>query len=220
MNILAVDTGSEHGSAVVRMDGAVVAQVRPEASLHYSEHLFESIDALLCQAGIPLDDIDLFAAVRGPGSFTGLRVGLAAMDGFAFARQKKTAGVSALAALAWQVGAVNGSIVPILDARRGEIYGAVYERRGEELVEVTPPAVLQPAEWLRTLSGDAKYFCGPGAEIHRNPIETREQWTVVQVSPYLAATIAEMAGRGHGEPLEPLYIRRTAAEIRRMKAQS
>ncbi len=220
MNILAVDTGSEHGSAAVRMGGAVVAEIRPETSLQYSEHLFESIDALLDQAGIPLDDIDLFAAVRGPGSFTGLRVGLAAMDGFAFARGKETAGVSALAALAWQVGAVNGSIVPILDARRGEIYGAVYERRGEELVEVTPAAVLQPAEWLRTLSGDAKYFCGGGAEIHRILIETHEEWTVVQVSPYLAATIAEMVDRGNGEALEPLYIRRTAAEIHRMKAQS
>lgn len=219
MNILAVDTSSDHGSAVVRMGGTVVAEVRPEASLQYSEHLFESIDAVLGQAGIPLDGIDLFAAVRGPGSFTGLRVGLATMDGFAFARKKETAGISALAALAWQVGAVSGPIVPVLDARRGEIYGAVFERRGEELVEVTPPALEQPAEWLRTRFGDVTTFCGAGAEIHRNQIETKGEWTVVQVSPYLAAAAAEMAGNGNGEPLEPLYIRRTSAEIHRLKAQ-
>lgn len=219
MNILAVDTSSDHGSAAVHVGGRAVAEVRPEAPLQYSENLFSAIDVLLHRAGIGLGGIDLFAAARGPGSFTGLRVGMAAMDGFAFTGKKETAGVSTLAALAWQVGAVEGTIAPVLDARRGEVYGALFERRDQELVEVRPPAVLQPAEWLRTLSGDSVVVCGAGAWAHRDLIETRPGCRIVAVSPYLAPTIGEMAGAGHREPLEPLYVRRTSAEIRRLNVQ-
>jgi len=219
MNILAVDTTSERGSAVIRIGHRVGAEVRKDTAMQYSEHLFHSIDRLFDQVDITLDDIDIFAAARGPGSFTGLRIGLATMEGFAFTKQKESFGVSTLAALAWQAGNVDGHIVPVIDARRGEIYAAVFRRDGEELVEVTSPAVLQPAEWLRSLQDTHTVFCGAGVEAHRNLVEANPNWQVVEVNPYLAATVAAMAGTANREPLEPLYLRRTSAEVNRISGR-
>src|SRR5207302_6564780 len=98
----------------------------------------------------------VFAAARGPGSFTGLRVGIAAMEGFEAAHQKRGAGISTLEALAWKTGICDGLIAPMIDARRGDIYGAVYRRtrNGEvfdTLIEEHPPVVLKPAQWLEVL---------------------------------------------------------------------
>jgi tRNA threonylcarbamoyladenosine biosynthesis protein TsaB len=223
MNILAVDTSSELGSAVIRVGDRIVAQIRPDTSLQYSEHLFASIDQLFDQVDLKLDDIDSFAAVRGPGSFTGLRVGLATMEGFAFTMGKPTYGISTLAALAWQVdsgGQPGTQIVPILDARRGEIYSAVYVRDGEELVEVSPPAVLQPAQWFESLGQGPTVFCGDGTSGHRVAIEAQAKWNITDVSPYLATVVAMMADTDSREVLEPLYVRRTTAEINRLANQS
>ena len=219
MNVLAVDTTSQQGSAVIEIEHQVAAEVRKESSMQYSEHLFHSIDVLFDQVDITLDDIDIFAAARGPGSFTGLRVGLATIEGLAFTKGKERFGVSTLAALAWQAGNVDGHIVPVIDARRGEIYCAVFRRDGEELVEVTSPAVLQPAVWLANLQNIHTVFCGAGVEAHRSLVEANPHWEVVEVNPYLAATVAAMAGTENREPLEPLYIRRTSAEVNRMSGR-
>ena len=158
MNILAVDTSSERGSVCLRTGPEVVAEVRLATSIQHSERLFQSVDFLFKSVDVTIEDIDIFAAARGPGSFTGLRVGLAAMDGFAFAKGKRSAGVSTLAALAWQVGATEAAIAPVLDARRGEIYSTLYGWKDEELVELRTPAVLQPAEWVDSLPREAIVF--------------------------------------------------------------
>jgi tRNA threonylcarbamoyladenosine biosynthesis protein TsaB len=219
MNILAIDTSSDCGSAVIQIEDEVVAEVRKDASMQYSEHLFGSIDVLFAQVDITLDDIDIFAAARGPGSFTGLRVGLATMAGFAFTKGKESFGVSTLAALAWQAGHVAPQIAAVLDARRGEVYGAMYRRDGEELVEVSAPAVLQPAEWLNGLRDSATVFCGAGVEALRSRVETNPNWEVVEVNPYLARTVASMAETKNRDPPEPLYVRRTSAEVNRLSGR-
>lgn len=217
MNILATDTGSDHGSTVIQIEGQVAAEVRKDASLQHSEHLFQSIELLFDQVDITIDDIDIFAAARGPGSFTGLRVGLATMEGFAFAKGKESFGISTLAALAWGAGDVDRPIVSILDARRGEIYGAIFDRDGEDLIEVTPPTVLQPAKLLQKVQNRDAVFCGSGAEMYRDLIETGPHWEFLQVNPFLAAAVASMVETKHREPLEPLYIRRTNAEVNRLR---
>src|SRR5215471_18602943 len=144
MRVLAVDTSSEHGSVCVTDNGEVLGEIRLASSVQYSERLFRSIEFLFQHLNFPLNDIDIFAAARGPGSFTGLRVGIAAMEGFVAAHQKRGAGVSTLQALAWKTGLRDVRIAPMIDARRGDIYGAVYRRtRGEDpfdtLIEEQPP---------------------------------------------------------------------------------
>src|ERR1051326_1733613 len=102
MHILAVDTSSERGSVCVADGGEILGEIRLASSIQHSERLFRSIEFLFQYLPFRLEDIDIFAAARGPGSFTGLRVGIAAMEGFAAAHHKRGVGVTTLQALAWK----------------------------------------------------------------------------------------------------------------------
>ena len=214
MNVLAVDTSSEKGSVAITGDGEVLGEVRLVSSIQHSERLFRSIDFLFAHVDITIEDIDLFAAARGPGSFTGLRVGLAAVEGFAFANDKPSVGVSTLAAMAWQVGEPNTPLAPMLDARRCEFYCALFERQGEELVELRQPVVLKAAEWFACLPESRVLFCG-NAVSDALPSDRPREWEVVSIDPYLSATIARMATTSNREALEPLYIKTFGAEAKK-----
>src|SRR4051812_46213885 len=116
MRILSVDTSSERGSVCVADGLEIIGEIRLAGSIQYSERLFRSIEFLFQQLPIRLSDIDLFVAARGPGSFTGLRVGLAAMQAFVAAEGKRGAGITTLEALAWKTGLVGDLIAPMIDA--------------------------------------------------------------------------------------------------------
>jgi tRNA threonylcarbamoyladenosine biosynthesis protein TsaB len=139
VTILALDTTSEHASLALRRDGATLAQLTLHSSEGYAHLVFPAIQRLLSDAGVSLEEIDCFAAAGGPGSFTGVRVGLAAVKGLAAASGKPVAGVSNLRALA-----SNGNLHPVIDARRGEVYTAVYDA---ELRAISPETVA-PASGL------------------------------------------------------------------------
>ena len=212
MRVLAVDTSSERGSVCLVDDSSVLGEIRLKRSVQHSDRLFRSIDFLLRYVPFELPDIDLFVAARGPGSFTGLRVGLAAMEAFSAAHDKPGVGISTLEALAWKCGFTGTWIAPVIDARRGEVYGGLYRREGATLTQVQPPTVMRPEEWFTSLPASEIVFCGDGALRYREFI-TRAEWSIVEVDLYLATTLAELAlqpGRG---PLSPLYVRRTEAEI-------
>src|SRR5678815_458597 len=112
MRVLAVDTSSDRGSVCVSDNNEVLGEIRLASSVQYSERLFRSVEFLFQHMSFKLSDVDLFAAARGPGSFTGLRVGLAAMEGFVAAHGKPGAGVSTLEALAWKTGFDNVLLAP------------------------------------------------------------------------------------------------------------
>ncbi len=213
LNLLSVDTSSDCGSVAVVSHGKVLGEIRLANSIQHSERLFRSIEFLFQQVELTLNEIDIFAAARGPGSFTGLRVGLAAIEGFAFARKKASVGVSTLVASAWQVRRDNALISPVINARRSEIYSALYRRQGEELIELRAPTVLKPAQWLSALPNEPIVFCGSGAHEIKPEIAERSEWEVMPVSPYLAAAIADVSVTANREPLEPLYVRPASAEV-------
>jgi tRNA threonylcarbamoyladenosine biosynthesis protein TsaB len=215
MRILAADTSSLHGSVCVVDGHELIGEVRLASSMQHSEHFFRAVEFLFQHSPFQLADIDLFAAARGPGSFTGLRVGLAAMNGFAAAHEKPSAGVTTLEALAWKTGIEDALVVPTTDARRGEIYGAVYRRVGERLIEEQSAVVLKPAQWLASLPRQPLAFCGDAAIRYRREIEAQRGWTVHSLDLYIASTIAELAATPNHGPLEPLYVRKTDAEIAR-----
>ena len=215
MRILAADTSSRHGSLCVVDGQELIGEVRLASLMQHSEHFFRAVEFLLQHIPFQLADIDLFVAARGPGSFTGLRVGLAAMNGFAAAHGKPGAGITTLEALAWKTGIEGALVVPTTDARRGEIYGAVYRRAGETLIEEQSAVVLKPAEWFASLPRQPLVFCGDAAIRYRPEIEAQRGWTVHPLDLYVASTIAELAGTPNRGPLEPLYVRKTDAEIAR-----
>src|SRR5262249_21157949 len=146
------------------------------------------------------------------------RVGLGAMGAFVAAHKKQGVGVSTLQALAWKTGSRDVLIAPTIDARRGDVYGAVYRRvatdsASETLVEERPPVVLKPAQWLASLSRVPVIFCGDGAYRYRALIQEQAGWSIHSMDLYLASTIAELAVMPKSGPLAPLYVRKTDAEV-------
>lgn len=156
MRILAVDTTSAFGSIALVEDGLVVEEVPMHSPDGFSQTLFEAIRQLLDRREWTIDSFGCFAAAAGPGSFTGVRVGLTTVKGLAEATGAYAIAVSNLEALA-ACGSARVRAV-IADARRGEVYGAVYDAQGQAIV---PEAVQPFFQWLRSLPPDVGEVISP-----------------------------------------------------------
>ena len=128
MLTLALDTSSPAGSLAVLRDERVIGTVSTWTDEIYSSRMFRHLEFLLKELSLGLGEFDLFAVAAGPGSFTGLRVGLAAVKGWAEVYRKPIAAVSALEAVAAQSHSQSSLMVPVLDAHRGQIYFGLYRR--------------------------------------------------------------------------------------------
>ncbi len=160
---LSLDTSSPAGSVAILRDEITLGVISTRAEENYSSRIFRHLEFLLSDLTLKLADFDVFAVSAGPGSFTGLRVGLTAAKGWAEVYRKPVVGVSALEAVAFQARAGSTVLVPALDARRGQIYFGVYRTAvaglaldGEEFV-VTPEEF---AEKLGTLARSGGGNCG------------------------------------------------------------
>jgi len=160
MLILAFDTTSEHGGAALYRDHHCLAEIQNSGAANYSRALFEMVDRLLAETRLRLGDVDLFAAATGPGSFTGIRVGLAAAQGWAEAFARPVRGLSVLEAMAEASRPRAGTVVPLLDARRGEFYLGVF-RAGDA---APAPAGTAASEDEFALAGEALVL-GPAAVV-------------------------------------------------------
>jgi tRNA threonylcarbamoyladenosine biosynthesis protein TsaB len=202
MLVLALDTTTRAGSCAVARDGIVLRETAGDASRPHDTRLPGDLMTLLETARIALSDIDVFAVATGPGSFTGLRIGIATMQGLAFAAGKPLIGVSGF------------------DAWRGEVYAALYE----DGQEVEPPTVEHPDTLLARYSPPVT-FIGDAADIYEDVIIEKMGKTAriaEPAAPPLAGTIAllatESARAGHLPPphaIRPLYVRRPDAELAR-----
>src|SRR5690349_14925734 len=174
MIVVALDSSSAGGSAAVLRDGVVVAERSGDATRTHGERLPRELMAVLDDAGAELQDVTTFAVCIGPGSFTGLRVGIATIQGLAFAQRKLVVPVSAFEALA-RPGSLEPSLIATwIDAHRGEVFACLYDASGR--VVVREPTSLSPAatldEWMsRGLAADAVIrFEGDGAIKYRDVI--------------------------------------------------
>lgn len=211
MNILALDTTSEFGSLAVSTGGEVVAEQFIHSREGFAHIVFGAVEEVLGRAGLGLEEIDCFAAASGPGSFTGVRVGLAAVKGLAEALGKRAAGISNLQALAWYGTGARRAVM--LDARRGEIYAAVY---GAELEPLAGEVVVALETWLGSLGEEEYEFIGE-AKFRAALAGTRfEGMKFVEAPRSLAAGVAycaERLGGGDAAALDANYVRRSDAEL-------
>lgn len=210
--VLGIDTSSQFGSLALADGDLVLEDVVLPSGDGFGHSIFGDIDELLGRHGLRLADIALFAAAAGPGSFTGVRVGLTAAKGFAAALGRPAAGISNLQALA-SLG-VGRRRAAILDARRGEIYGAVYDDNGKL---ISPESVAPLAVWLDSLADEETCLAmmdeKPWAETiaasrfadARRVIATRG----------LAGAVARMAWSHAKDPalLDANYVRKADAEM-------
>ena len=162
MNLLAIDTAGKTAAVAVLRDEVLLYEAAANNGLTHSETLLPMVDTALKACGLRCADIDLYGVTAGPGSFTGLRIGLAAVKGMALPRQTPCAGVSTLEALAWGM-AGQGTVVGALDARRGQVYWAGFDLETHERLTPDDAAPVEALE--KFVSGCKKplFFVGDGA---------------------------------------------------------
>jgi tRNA threonylcarbamoyladenosine biosynthesis protein TsaB len=230
LTVLALDTTARAGSVALVADGVVVEERAGDPSRTHGERLPGDLLAVLDAHGVPLSTIDLFAVAAGPGSFTGLRIGIATMQGLALVSRRPAVGVSvleAIAQLASREARAGQSIGAWIDAQRGDVFSACYVV-GEgppfspaHLIEREAPRVASPAATLDAWSragARPSLFAGDGADRYRAAIEGAEPLARISAVPVLAGTvglIAAASGAAHPAAIQPLYIRRPDAEVGR-----
>ena len=232
MNILALESSAAACSAALCRDGALTAQFFQCSGLTHSRTLLPMVDDLLKRCGQGLDQVDVIAVAAGPGSFTGLRIGVAAAKGLAWAGEKPCAPCSTLESMAWPLAHMEGRlIVCAMDARRSQVYNALFWARGEGLERLSPDRAVSLAE----LGEELKNFLGPkivvgdGARLCYNslkeqipalelaPVHLRMQsaWGVARAAEELIAS----GGLVSGAELVPVYHRLSQAERERLERE-
>jgi tRNA threonylcarbamoyladenosine biosynthesis protein TsaB len=225
--ILALDTSSAAGSAALVRDAAIAIERAGDASRTHGERLPRELMAVLEAAHVDLREIDRFAVSVGPGSFTGLRVGIATIQGLAFAQKKLVVPVSGFEALAFPTSDLRSppsATAVWIDAHRGEVFAALYDAGGDELAG---PTSLKPDPtldaWSQALAPfDRVRFAGDGAILYRDRIAARfgERAAIDTDVPPLAGRIGLIAAAGAGRAVVPhavvpLYVRRPDAVLAR-----
>ncbi len=202
LGVLALDTTTRAGSTAVLRDDAVLAELSGDPALTHGQRLPGELMRVLDESGVRIEDVDLFAVAAGPGSFTGLRVGIATVQGLAMARSRRVVPVSTLDALAWA--AANAAragtnadrrIAAWMDAQRGEVSAALYAPDGRDLLiapqSSSPGSVLD--RWGEAMDTTTAIFIGDGAVRYREIVEGRAGRALVTAPPPLARFIGAIA---------------------------
>lgn len=225
MLVLGIDSSSISCSCAIIKDEELISEVYLNTGKKHSEQLLPVIDKALQNAKLKIKDIDLIAITIGPGSFTGLRIGLATAKALAQAVDKKIIGISTLDALAYKAQNYNGFIVPILNAKRNEFYSAVYKEENGEFKKIESEHTIRPEDLIEKLKDLPGEFCflGDGVAEYRNLIkeglEERAKFfrsmDIYIEARHVAALGLEKFNKGVEDDyynLKPFYIRKSEAE--------
>ena len=223
MKILALDTATASCSVAVIEGESLRAELTTLIAETHSRHLLGMVATAVDMAGLQADQLDGFAVSIGPGSFTGLRIGISAVKGLAFSLRKPVVGISSLAALAWQCNPSPYLICPVIDARKKEVYFGRYRFNNGQMHAEGLEQVASPAEALRAIN-ETCVFVGSGASLYREKIVSMlgpsAQFAAQGQHTIRASTIAWLSlGRfaqkqtDDVELLVPHYIRKSDAEL-------
>jgi len=227
LKLLALETSAKSVSAAVTQDGVLLAESFQCTGLTHSRTLLPMVDALLKNAELSLDSIDGFAVAAGPGSFTGLRIGVSALKGLAWTLEKPCVGISTLEAMAYNLLCAEGLIVCAMDARRNQVYNALFAVHGGVLERLCPDRAIGLDELHASLRGETRpiFVLGDGAALAHGYLT--QQGVRCTLAPAalryqrasgvaLAAEAAFARGEGvSAQDLRPVYLRVSQAERER-----
>lgn len=228
MKILALESSATACSVALCEDERLIAQTFQNSGLTHSRTLMPMAESLLAQCGQTLADVDVVAVAAGPGSFTGLRIGVSTAKGLAWAGEKPCAPCSTLESMAWQLAHVDGVIIAAMDARRNQVYNAIFRARCGKLERLTPDRAIGLGELedeIKKLE-EVKILVGDGAQLCYN--EWQERVKDLRLAPFhlrwqtawgVARTAVELARTDKlvpGDQLAPVYHRLSQAERERL----
>lgn len=229
MKILAIETSTLFGGVAIMDDMAgLLIEIRLNIETTHSERLMAQIDHALKQTGLTPSEIDAFAVTIGPGSFTGLRIGLSTVKGFSYAMKKPIVTIPTLDALAWHFPFSEIPVCPLLDARKHEVYAGLFRWDGDGFrkdIAETSLTIKTLADQIQSLSLGKVFFTGEGSLLYKESIlKHMENKAIfapaekIAPSPAVVASLAmkkALAG-DYSEPitLVPRYIRKSEAEIK------
>lgn len=224
MKLLAIETSTMVGGVAIMEDDTLIAESRINVKVTHSERIMGAIDHMLMQSGMKIDDIDVFAIAIGPGSFTGLRVGLSTVKGLVYATGKKLVSVPTLEAFAWNVPFSKYQVCPLLDARKKEVYAGIFRWNGNGFARGMNEQTIK-IDKLLSLINEPTIFLGEGSIIYKDSIKAWLNDSAIFGNPQdmvpSPANVAYIgmikAKKGDFEDpinLVPLYIRKSEAEIK------
>jgi tRNA threonylcarbamoyladenosine biosynthesis protein TsaB len=222
MTVLALETSAQAASCAIARDGRLVGECYANAGLTHSQTVMPMVEAMLNNTRIILSEVDFFAVSTGPGSFTGLRIGLSAIKGMAMAAGKPCVGISTLRGLAENLSGTRTYIVPALDARRSQVYTAIFDNRDSAMLRLREDeavAIDELGARLGKLEGEI-VLIGDGARLC---LEALGHMPGLSIAPehllyQRAASVALLAERLYPEgavsagELAPTYLRLPQAE--------
>jgi tRNA threonylcarbamoyladenosine biosynthesis protein TsaB len=227
MKVLGIDTSTTLGGIALIDEQILIAETRLNVKVAHSERLMSEVSLCVERTGLSLDDIDLFAIAVGPGSFTGLRVGVSTVKGLAYATGKPVTAVSTLEAFAWNAAFSRYPVCPLLDARKKEVYGAVFQWTDEGFVMQIPEGAYPIRALVERLT-EQTLFLGEGALLYRSDIEEVFGSHAIFGSPEMMAPspahVAQLGMRNARNnifcdpaTLTPRYYRRSEVETKNLK---
>ena len=228
MKILALETSAKAVSAAVSENGRILAAGYQDTGLTHSRTLMPIVEHILKNTDLKLTDMDAIAVAVGPGSFTGIRIGVTAAKGLAFSVDKPAVGVSTLAALARNVAFADGLVVCAMDARRQQVYNANFAAENGTLTRLTPDRAISLADLAEELPNESRpvTLAGDGAHLvfdyfaeHGIPCRLAPESSRYQSAVGVALAAEAMARRGEavsGRELVPTYLRLSQAERERL----
>ena len=222
--ILSVETATLSGSVAFSRGEKVLAALTGDSGVSHSNTLLSDIDRVLREAQVELADVDLFAVATGPGSFTGLRIGIATVKGLAATLDRPTAGVPTLHAVALAAGPSPRSVA-LLPAGRGEVFAQLFSVTKEGLVtELDKPTHISPSKLLEKYGSlESVLWCGPGAIANKKLLENSAspEGRLAPAVTNLATHVARLALMKfheqqlvHPDALQAIYVRPSDAELK------
>lgn len=225
MKVLSLETSTMLGGvAIIDEQDGLVAETRLNVKTTHSERLMTAVHNTLQQSELELKDIDAYAVAVGPGSFTGLRIGLSTVKGLSYATGKPIVTVPTLDAFAWNFPYSRFPVCIMLDARKKEVYAAVFQWKEAGFIKIIDDISVKPVELLRELQGNI-IFAGEGAQIYSNEIvKTLSERALMAPPDKMVPSPANVAALGLSKAVKgeytdaaeavPCYIRKSEAEVK------
>ena len=228
MLILAFESSAKSASVALVKDGALLSQYSQCSALTHSRTLLPMAEDMLKNAEVKLSEVDLIAVAHGPGSFTGIRIGVSTVKGLSWAADKPCVGVSTLEAMAWHGLMAGGYVCPVMDARRQQVYNALFkieDGKPQRITDDRPIALAQLADEVRSLNAPV-LLVGDGAALTESFF--RENSVPCRIAPenlrwqsaWGVAMAASDKQPGTSETLLPVYLRLSQAERERQERLS